>query len=87
MTSRASPAPPPAPRFTISVPTLTLGLAFSVQAVLLLIFIGGLIQRVAAVETDITPVRAGKVAVLEERTIQIQSDVAWIRDRLEKEAG
>lgn len=80
----AEPIPSHGPRFSISVPTLSFGLAFAVQAVLILLFIGGLIQRVKSIEHDITPVRSGRVQVLEERTEKIQADVSWIRDRLER---
>ena len=73
------------PSLTIS--TAQLALAILVQVVAIAVVLGGQFQRVAALERVTEPLAKGQLAQLDERTRHIQSDVAWMRERMEKGAG
>lgn len=69
---------------TLQISAAQLALAVAVQLIIVAVSIGGLFQRVAAQERITAPIAAGEIAKLDERTIAIQRDVAWIRSRLDK---
>ncbi|WP_312686596.1 hypothetical protein [Brevundimonas nasdae] len=69
---------------TLQISAAQLALAVAVQLIIVAVSIGGLFQRVAAQERITAPIAAGEMAKLDERTIAIQRDVAWIRSRLDK---
>lgn len=79
-------APASHPRLSISTASMGLALAFAVQLVTVLMYVGGLMNRVQAVERTVEPVAQGKLAVLDERTLQIQQDVAWMRSQMQRGA-
>lgn len=69
---------------TLQISAAQLAFAVAVQLIIVAVSIGGLFQRVAAQERITAPIAAGEIAKLDERTIAIQRDVAWIRSRLDK---
>lgn len=68
---------------TVQISAAQLGLAVVIQLVVVAVAFGGLFQRVAAQERITAPLAAGDLAKLDERTLHIQEDVVWIRERLE----
>lgn len=76
-----------AQRTTFTINLLQLCFAVGLQVAVIALAIGGLFQRVEAMETTVAPITRGDFARLDERVRHTQDDVAWIRAQLERERG
>lgn len=70
---------------TYTISLLQLCFAVGLQLFIVAVAVGGLFQRVEAMEADIAPITRGDFARLDERVQHMQGDVAWIRTQLERE--
>lgn len=71
-------------RPVLQISALQLALAAAIPLITIAVSLGGLYQRVSAQERVTAPIAAGDLARLEERTVTIQRDVAWMRDQMQK---